>query len=259
MHCHCSTGLVRWMTGGGPTSGLSISLTHLPIRIIIPMFALPGLHVKATSRAMSSAAALHDAYAAGYDEQVRAYGSWVADALFGLCYEFVRPGQPVLDLGIGTGLSAALFARAGLAVYGMDFAPAMLDLCRAKGIAVDLKQHDVQATPWPYSAGAFAHVVCCGVLHFIAELEAIFGEAERVLQAGGLFAFTTKSPRSAGALGRKYDRATVDGLDVFSHTPEYIQLVLVQSHLEKSKVLRCFVGQEPFDIWVVQNRRNLDA
>jgi predicted TPR repeat methyltransferase len=250
------------MTGGaisGSTSAFPISLTHLAIRIIIPMFALPGLHEKVTSRAMSSAAALHNAYAADYDRQVAAYGSCVAEALFGLCYEFVRPGQSVLDLGIGTGLSAALFAKAGLAVYGMDFSPAMLELCRVKGVAVGLTLHDVQATPWPYSAGAFAHVVCCGVLHFIPELETILGEAERVLQAGGLFAFTTKTPDSAALRQAQYEQVTVGSFDVFSHAPEYVQSLLAQSAFEQTKLLRCYSGQELFDIWVVQKRRNRDA
>ena len=81
---------------------------------------------------MSDQATLHDAYAADYDAQVSAYDCYLAEALFGLCYDFVQPGQSLLDLGIGSGLSAAPFARAGLRVAGMDFAPGMLDLCRAK-------------------------------------------------------------------------------------------------------------------------------
>jgi 2-polyprenyl-3-methyl-5-hydroxy-6-metoxy-1,4-benzoquinol methylase len=39
----------------------------------------------------------------------------------------------LLDAGIGSGLSAQLLARAGLEVYGMDFSPAMVEVCRAKG------------------------------------------------------------------------------------------------------------------------------
>ncbi len=38
-------------------------------------------------------AALHDAYAADYDAQVRAYACQIGDLLFGLCYEFIPPGQ----------------------------------------------------------------------------------------------------------------------------------------------------------------------
>ena len=50
-------------------------------------------------------AELHDAYAADYDAEVRAYDCHIADLMFGLCYEFARPGQRLLDAGIGSGLS----------------------------------------------------------------------------------------------------------------------------------------------------------
>lgn len=201
-----------------------------------------------------STAALHDAYAAEYDDQVRAYGSYLAEALFGLCYESLQPGQSLLDLGIGSGLAAALFTRAGLRVHGVDFSPAMLDVCRAKGIAEELRQHDLRQLPWPYPDRTFDHLVCCGVFHFIPELEGIFEEASRVLRDGGLFAFTTKSPLRLGALQEKYEQHPSDGLDVFAHTPEYVGSVIEQSHFERSKVLRCFVGEDLFYVWTVQKK-----
>ena len=93
---------------------------------------------------------LHDAYAADYDAQVQACDCYIADLLFGLCFEFTRPGQRLLDAGIGSGLSSQLFAKAGLTVSGMDFSPAMLEICRAKGSAAELTQHDLERIPWPY-------------------------------------------------------------------------------------------------------------
>ena len=196
-------------------------------------------------------AAHHDAYAADYDHEVEVYGCYLAEALFGLSYASVRPGQSLLDLGIGTGLSAQLFARAGLAVYGMDFSPAMLDLCRAKGCAVDLKQGDVLSLPWPYPPKAFEHGVCCGVLHFIPDLEAVFSETARVLREGGLFAFTTKSPLSPAVANGRYERVSADGLDVFSHAPAYIEALIRQSGFQRRRDLRCFVGQDIFQVWLV--------
>jgi hypothetical protein len=53
--------------------------------------------------------ASHDAFAATYDEQARAYGCYIEEALFCLCYEYIRPGQALLDLGVSNGLSAAPF------------------------------------------------------------------------------------------------------------------------------------------------------
>ena len=66
--------------------------------------------------------------------QVQAYDCHIADLLFGLCYEFTRPGQRLLDAGIGTGLSARLFPRAGLTIYGMDFSPAIVGHLWGEGI-----------------------------------------------------------------------------------------------------------------------------
>lgn len=202
---------------------------------------------------MHEAAARHDAYAADYDHQVQVYGAYIAEALFGLGYEFVQPGQSLLDIGIGSGLSAALFAKAGLAVYGMDFSPAMLDLCCAKGFAVDLRRHDIQATPWPYADRAFDHAVCCGVLHFIADVAPIFSETARTLHDGGLFAFTTKAPtRDIGS--QAYDHVSAADLDVFSHAPGYIEATLAGSGFERLRAMRCFVGGDIFHLWTARKR-----
>lgn len=202
----------------------------------------------------SSPAYLYDTYATTYDQEVQAYGCYLQEALFGLCFEALQPGQRILDAGIGSGLSAVLFAKAGLQVHGFDFSPAMLEVCRAKGIAMELKQHDLQQAPWPYPSGAFDHLVCCGVLHFIPDLEDVFHEAGRVLWEGGWYAFTTKTPASLDASGAKYQRQTSEELQVFSHAPEYLAAVIEQAGFERIKVLKCFVGEEPFYAWVVQKR-----
>ena len=202
---------------------------------------------------MPTEAALHDAYAAEYDEQVRAYECYLAEALFGLCYEYVRPGDNLLDVGIGSGLSAAPFAKAGLRVWGVDFSPVMLDVCRVKAIAEELKVHDLQVTPWPYAAGAFDHVISCGLLHFIADLDAIFSETARVLRPGGLFAFTTKSPAAAEVPARRYERlSTPGGPDVFDHFPAYVGTLIAGNGFERLKVIRCFVGQDIFYAWAIR-------
>ena len=203
---------------------------------------------------MSDQATLHDAYAADYDAQVSAYDCYLAEALFGLCYDFVQPGQSLLDLGIGSGLSAAPFARAGLRVAGMDFAPAMLGLCRAKGIATDLRQHDLQDIPWPYDHALFDHVICVGVFHFIDHLEAIISEASRVLRSGGLFAFTTRQPAAPLAPGEPFAHHVAGGLDIYSHAPESVAALMARAGFDRLRQLRCYVGQDVFAVWVTRRR-----
>jgi predicted TPR repeat methyltransferase len=203
----------------------------------------------------TSAAALHDTYAADYDDQVKAYDCYITDVLFGLCYEFIAPGQVLLDAGIGSGLSAQLFARAGLEIYGMDFSPAMLDRCQRKGFAVELKQHDLLQIPWPYPAARLDHVICCGVLHFVADLESIFGEAARIVRSGGLFAFTTKVAAAPASDQEKYDRQRSDEFEIFSHTPAYIETLLAQHAFTHVKMQKCFVGADLFDLWIARKSR----
>jgi predicted TPR repeat methyltransferase len=164
----------------------------------------------------------HDSYAAVYDAQVRAYDCHIADLLFGLCYEFTRPGQSLLDVGTGSGLAAQPFARAGLQVSGMDFSPTMLETCRAKGFFADLQQHDLTSTPWPYPAAHFDHLVACGVFHFIPQLEAIFVEAARLLKPGGVFAFTTRFP-TTNLQEEAYTRHLAGEFEIFSHSTAAIE------------------------------------
>ncbi len=199
-------------------------------------------------------ATLHDAYANDYDHQVQSYGCHVADVLFGLCYEYIQPGQRLLDAGIGSGLSAQLFAKASLEVHGMDFSAAMLALCQAKGFAADLTLHDLQQAPWPYPAGGFDHVVCCGVLHFIANVEMIFGEAARVLAPGGVFAFTTQLPAALANNQQPYERHGVGDFEIFAHTPAYVERLLAQHSLAPLKRQMCFVGNDLYALWVVSKQ-----
>jgi predicted TPR repeat methyltransferase len=203
---------------------------------------------------MENTAAQHDVYAAEYDNQVQAYDCHLTDVLFGLCYAFIQPGQRMLDAGIGSGLSAELFARAGLKVSGMDFSPAMLEVCQAKGIAQELKQHDLQQIPWPYPSGAFDHLVCCGVLHFIPDPEPVFAEARRVLREEGLFAFTSKvAPPAENGL-QKYDRQTVGEFAIYSHSQDYLESLIEQCAFERLKLQKCFVGDDLFNLWVVRKK-----
>jgi predicted TPR repeat methyltransferase len=195
--------------------------------------------------------ALHDSYAADYDGQVRAYACYITDLMFGLCYEFICPGQSLLDVGAGSGLSAQPFAKAGLQVSGMDFSPAMLEICQAKGFFADLQQHDLTTIPWPYPTNRFDHLIACGVFHFIPQMDTIFTEAVRLLKPGGLFAFSTRFPTSKEQEGL-YIRHLDGDFEIFSHSTQYIEAMLKQSQLIRLKLQKCFIGEDIFLIWVAQ-------
>jgi predicted TPR repeat methyltransferase len=130
----------------------------------------------------------NDAMAAAYDEEAEATGWFGPEVVFGLAYQYVQPGQSILDIGIGTGLSSILFLKAGLEVHGMDISPHMLEACRSKGFT-SLHLHDLGKPPYPYDSESMDNAVCAGVLNFFSDLSPVFGETARILRKGGLLAF----------------------------------------------------------------------
>ena len=175
----------------------------------------------------------HDESARDYDSQSRRYEWHGPEILFGLAFEFVSAGDKLLDMGIGTGLSAQPFCQAGLSVSGIDDSDEMLEVCRSKSIAGELKNHDIRQTPLPYPNGEFDHVVACGVFHFIDRLEPLVSEASRLLKERGTFVFTFEKhrvgaddgiPVRAGEVSKRIDDET--GTEIFRHSEAYIKRLL---------------------------------
>ena len=79
--------------------------------------------------------------AARYDQQYAEHGCHGHEVLFGLMYEFIKPNETLLDIGIGTGISSFLFHRAGLQISGLDFSKEMLDVCESKGFGMHRHLH----------------------------------------------------------------------------------------------------------------------
>ena len=156
----------------------------------------------------------------------------------------LRPGDCLLDVGIGTGLASQPFAKAGIQVFGFDADPEMLAACRAKSFAADLKEHDLQDVPWPYTTGTFDHILACGVLHFLANLEPVFREASRLLRPNGTFTFTTKAPpaTSKGATAQEQPFAEIiQGVRLYLHPRESLARLMTSSGFELLKELRLVV------------------
>lgn len=131
-----------------------------------------------------------------YDHRKKEHLWLGPDVVFGMVYEFIKPGESMLDIGIGTGLGSVLFHNAGLRVYGMDMSPEMLEICRAKNFTEDLKVHDLTSVPYPYSDASLDHAVCIGVLNHFENLQPVFGEASRILKNNGIFAFIVADRKS---------------------------------------------------------------
>ncbi|MBN1342329.1 MAG: class I SAM-dependent methyltransferase [Phycisphaerae bacterium] len=183
-----------------------------------------------------------------YDRKAEACNWRGPEVAFGLAYAFVHTGQSVLDIGIGTGLGSVLFRKAGLHVYGMDASPEMLDVCRAKGFAADLRCHDLTVEPYPYETASIDHAVCMGVLHFFGDLRCVFRQVSRVLRDDGVFVFIVedRGPGEAAqyVLGPEYTESD-SFVTMYRHGMEEIGRLLDEHGFAPARSLEFPVPMNP--------------
>lgn len=100
----------------------------------------------------------------------------------------LQPGQRVLEVGIGTGLSLAAYPP-GVKVVGVDIAPEMLEKARRRATrcqrepAPDLNVMDARALEFPDAS--FDTVVAMYVVSVSPEPERVVAEMVRVCRPGG--------------------------------------------------------------------------
>ena len=100
----------------------------------------------------------------------------------------MAPGARVLDVACGPGFATAAAQSRGAQATGVDFAENMLAEARRVNPGPDYRFGDAENLP--FADGTFDAVLCnFGILHFPFPERAI-GEAFRVLNRGGRFAFT---------------------------------------------------------------------
>ena len=104
-----------------------------------------------------------------------------------------KPGERILDLATGTGLTSRRVARQGAEVIGVDIASGLIaaakDRAEAEGLAIDYRVGDAESLP--FEDGEFDAVVStCGIM-FASRPEAAAAELARVTRKGGRIALTT--------------------------------------------------------------------
>ncbi len=135
---------------------------------------------------------------------------------FGLKYQGPEPGElefllrriedggePVLELGCGTGRVLVPLLERGVDAIGVDLSPAMLDRCRAKcverGLAVDLRIPSMQALELPRKFGTVFMGSCgLGVLDSEDDVRATFRNVFNHLNSNGVFSFEIETPPESG-------------------------------------------------------------
>jgi ubiquinone/menaquinone biosynthesis C-methylase UbiE len=131
-----------------------------------------------------------DRFARFYDDDYRAYHDDLA-AIAGLAAE---QGDPVLELGCGTGRVLIPLAAAGHTITGVDISPALLDVARKKldhmpyATQVTLVQNDLRTLDLPCKDYAFAFCTSSTFMHLITQADqlAVLHRAYSHLQPGGL-------------------------------------------------------------------------
>jgi len=187
-----------------------------------------------------------------YDEQSREY-QWHGPAvLFGMMFPRLSTGQTLLELGIGTGLGALSFHKAGLKIIGIDKSPSMIERCRRRGLQWTVYQHDLTQTPWPLESDSVDHVISAGVTHFIKDLRPLFEEASRVMRPGGLFGFDFSefNPETAGdyvrleeGVYRSYDAEYE--VNLYRHSEDYVFAIMDETGFELVHDTEFLVSREP--------------
>ena len=104
--------------------------------------------------------------------------------------------RTVLDICCGTGHLAAAAGARGARVTGIDFAPTMVAIARAKLPGAGFHVGDAEALP--FASQCFDAAICSFGLWHMAEPDKSLAEAARVLKKGGAYAYTTWLPPEQG-------------------------------------------------------------
>ena len=138
----------------------------------------------------------------------------------------------ILDIGIGTGLSATGFHSLGLEVYGLDYSNEMLAVCKQKEITADLKQFDLNNTPLPYPRNFFDHISANAILYFIDKLDDLFEEISRIIIKKGIWAFIIQENKDPSAPQIVENPRSKNGLITYKHNQQYILNVIVADNFQ---------------------------
>jgi predicted TPR repeat methyltransferase len=167
-------------------------------------------------------AATYDAWADSYDAEMAAAGyrhPTIGLAL--LARHLPRGAAPLLDAGVGTGLTGAWFGIMGWPqVWGVDISEGMLAVAAGKGSYARLSRA-VLGQPLEFADGQFAGVISTGVFttgHVGAEA---LPELVRITAKGGVIVLTVKGTLWDGGFETALRAQPVEVLEV---TAPYVSM-----------------------------------
>ncbi|MBR0777177.1 methyltransferase domain-containing protein [Bradyrhizobium diazoefficiens] len=131
-----------------------------------------------------------------------------------------------IDLGCGTGLAAAAFARQVDHFTGIDLSPGMIKEARATSLYAELEVADMIEGLRGKAEASVNLVVAADAFVYLADLVPVLTEAKRVLVTGGVIAFTLETHDGDGVvLG--------EGLR-YAHSADYVRGAIARAGLKLS-------------------------
>ena len=130
-----------------------------------------------------------------------------------------RPGEALLEIGLGYGTVSQRLAEEGFGYHGLDIARGPVEIVRERLRRLhvaNVEDRVVQDTALdiPHPDGAFGHVVSIGCLHHTGDLPRAVAEVHRVLQPGGtamVMLYNRHSWRQLRVRARKLHERLRDG------------------------------------------------
>jgi predicted TPR repeat methyltransferase len=125
------------------------------------------------------------------------------------CQAHQKPAsfKHAIDLGCGTGLAAAAFAKMVDQFIGIELSPCMIEKARATGLYVRLEVTDMLEGLRSTPDSSVELVLSADAMVYVADLVPVLKQASRVLACGGVLAFTLERRDGDGFVmgdGRRY-------------------------------------------------------
>jgi predicted TPR repeat methyltransferase len=181
-----------------------------------PLSAMPSAYVQA----------LFDQYAPRFEASLLGDLGYRGPALLfkavlGVRAAIRKPAffKRAIDLGCGTGLAAAAFAKEVDHFIGVDLSPRMIEKARATGFYAELEVADMVQGLLSKPDASADLILAADAMVYVSDLAPVLREAKRVLAPGGLLAFTAETHSGDGVVlgqglryahGSAYVRASID-------------------------------------------------
>jgi 2-polyprenyl-3-methyl-5-hydroxy-6-metoxy-1,4-benzoquinol methylase len=110
----------------------------------------------------------------------------------------VQPGQKILDIACGNGLTSRKLAEVGADVTAFDFSVELIKLAKARANSPHISYHTLDATDenvlLTLGERTFDSALCNMALFDMAEIEPLFCALPKLLKPGGCFVFSITHP-----------------------------------------------------------------